>query len=196
MDGGFGSVPGAGERHRYAANTVFPNPAIAPDAVGFSKLDPAAFAAGDFSPQGSAFGVSPNAIQSSEISDGGITGADWQTTPSRRVTSGPVRSVAPSSQTTASGRRPRAIYERMGNQVFPDGGTGQNGDWGTAQSAASCLPGAEPISAYAVWHGAEPGEELAISNRNMNPDTETTTAVGASDSRFDHGFEVWVVCLS
>ena len=87
------------------------------------------------------------------------------------------------------------IYERMGNQVFPDGGTGQNGDWGTAQSSASCFSGDELISAYAVWHGAEPGEELAISSLNMNPDTETAVAVGASDSSFDHGFEVFAVCL-
>jgi hypothetical protein len=57
----------------------YPNPEIAPGAVGFSKLDPAAFAAGDISPQGSAFGVSPNAVQSSEISDGAVTGADIAT---------------------------------------------------------------------------------------------------------------------
>jgi hypothetical protein len=54
----------------------YPNPEIAPGAVGFTQLDPAAFAAGDISPQGSAFGVSTNAIQSSEISDGSLTSSD------------------------------------------------------------------------------------------------------------------------
>ena len=58
---------------------TYPNPQIRPGAVGFSELDPAAFAAGDISPQGSTFGVSTNAIQSSEISDGSLTGADIAT---------------------------------------------------------------------------------------------------------------------
>ena len=51
---------------------------LAPAAVQFPELDPAAFAPGDLSPQGSppAVGVSPDAIQSSEITDGTITGAD------------------------------------------------------------------------------------------------------------------------
>ena len=58
---------------------TYPNPELAPGAVGFSKLDPLAFAAGDISAQGSAFGVSPNAVQSSEIRDGAVTGADIAT---------------------------------------------------------------------------------------------------------------------
>src|SRR5262245_4780857 len=175
---------------------TYPNPAIAPGAVDFAKLDPAAFAAGDIPPQGSAFGVSPNAIQSSEVSDGAITGADVgdNTLGSSDIGTGAVGGVEIADNAVRS-EELGPIYERMGEQVFPDGGTGQNGDWGTAQSAGSCLPGDELTSAYAVWHGAESGEELAISSLNMNPDTDTATAVGANDSGSFHGFEVWVVCL-
>jgi hypothetical protein len=42
---------------------------------------------------------------------------------------------------------------------------------------------------------ASAGEELAISSLYMNLDTETASAIGASDSTFDHGFEVYAVCL-
>ncbi len=161
---------------------------LAPNSVGLGELDPAAFAAPDIAPtSGSgAFEIADNAVQSFEISDGAIRGADVAN-----------NSLGASQIADASVRSEELgpIYERMGNQVFPDGGNGQNGDWGTAQSTASCFSGDELISAYAVWHGAEPGEELAISSLNMNPDTETAVAVGASDSSFDHGFEVFAVCL-
>lgn len=162
---------------------------LAPHSAGLDELDPAAFAAPDISPtaSGGAFEIADNAVQSFEISDGVITGADVadNSLGASEIATGGVRAeeLGPN------------IYDRMGNQVFPDGGTGQNGDWGTAQSTSSCFSGDELISAYAVWHGAEPGEELAISSLNMNPDTETAVAVGASDSRFDHGFEVFAVCV-
>lgn len=57
---------------------TYPDPAIAPSAVGFGELDLAAFAAGDIASTGSAFGIAPNAIQSSEIENETITGADVQ----------------------------------------------------------------------------------------------------------------------
>ena len=51
---------------------------IVDGAVRFSDLSEEAFATGDIDPQGSptAFGVSPNAIQSSEVSANALTGAD------------------------------------------------------------------------------------------------------------------------
>lgn len=161
---------------------------LAPDSVGQSELIETAFASPDIAPTaaGGAFEIAADAVQTTEISDGTIRGADVtdNSIAALDIADGGVRSeeLGP-------------IYERMGNQVFPDGGNGQNGDWGTGKSTASCFPGDELISAYAVWHGAEPGEELAISSLNMNPDTETAVAVGASDSSFDHGFEVFAVCL-
>jgi len=161
---------------------------LAPGSVGRSELQPAAFAAPDIAPTaaGGAFEIADNGVQSGEITDETVGGADIATS---AVRSGEIADASVRSEELGP------IYERMGNQVFPDGGTGQNGDWGTGQSTAACFTGDELISAYAVWHGAEPGEELAISSLNMNPDTETAVAVGASDSSFDHGFEVFAVCL-
>jgi hypothetical protein len=161
---------------------------LAPNSVGQSELIETAFASPDIAPTaaGGAFEIAANAVQTTEISDGTIRGAD--------VTDNSIGALDIADAAVRS-EELGAIYERMGNQVFPDGGNGQNGDWGTARSTASCFSGDELISAYAVWHGAEPGEELAISSLNMDPDTETAVAVGASDSQFDHGFEVFAVCL-
>jgi hypothetical protein len=161
---------------------------LGPSSAGLEELDPAAFAAPDISPTagGGAFEIADNAVQSFEISDSAITGADIGSSAvgHDEIADGGVRSedFGP-------------IYERMGNQVFPDGGTGQNGDWGTGRSSATCFSGDQLLSAYTSWHGAEPGEELAISTLHMDLDTETAVAVGASDSSFDHGFEVFAVCL-
>lgn len=44
--------------------------------VGRSEVDPAVFASGDIDLQSNGYGVSPNAIQSSEIEDGQVTGGD------------------------------------------------------------------------------------------------------------------------
>jgi hypothetical protein len=161
---------------------------LAPGSAGLRELDAGAFASPDIAPtaSGGTFEIADNAVQGFEITDGAVRSADIG---GSAVGTGQIADNAVRSEELGP------IYERMGNQVFPDGGTGQNGDWGTAKSSASCFFGDELISAYAVWHGAEPGEELAISSLNMNPDSETATAVGASDSSFDHGFEVFVVCL-
>jgi len=161
---------------------------LAPNSAGLGELNPNAFAAPDIARRagGGAFELANNAVQGYEVSDGSITGADVGSNSlgASDIADGSVRSeeLGP-------------IYARMGNQVFPDGGIGQNGDWGTARSTASCYSGDELISAYTFWHGDEPGEELAISSLNMNLDTETAAATGASDSTFDHGFEVYAVCL-
>ena len=171
---------------------------LAPSSVGLGELDPAAFAAPDIAPTAGsgAFEIADNAVQGFEISDGVITGADVADNSLGAIDIG-TAAVGSGEIADASVRSEElgGIYERMGNQVFPDGGTGENGDWGTGKSTASCNPTDELISAYAVWHGAEPGEELAISSLNMDIDTETAVAVGASDSWFDHGFEVFAVCL-
>jgi hypothetical protein len=171
---------------------------LAPGSAGLGELDPAAFAAPDIAPTaaGGAFEIADNAVQGSEITDGVIRSAD--VTDNSLAANDIGTDAVGSSEIADGGVRSEElgpIYERMGNQVFPDGGTGQNGDWGTGRSTASCFAGDELLSAYAVWHGAEPGEELAISSLNMDIDTETAVAVGASDSSFDHGFEVFAVCL-
>lgn len=49
---------------------------LAAASVGESELDPEAFASGDIDLQSNGYGISPNAIQSSEIEDGQVTGAD------------------------------------------------------------------------------------------------------------------------
>lgn len=161
---------------------------LAANSAGLGELDPGAFAAPDIAPTagGGTFEIADNAVQGFEISDGTVKGADVgdNSLGAFDIADGSIRSeeLAPT-------------YARMGNQVFPDGGIGQNGDWGTGKSTASCYYGDELISAYTAWHGAEPGEELAISTLHMNLDTETAVAVGASDSTDDHGFEVYAVCL-
>jgi len=171
---------------------------LAPNSAGLAELDPAAFAAPDIAPTaaGGAYEIADNAVQRHEISDGTITGAEVADSSLGAADIG--SSEVGTSEIADAGVRSEElgpIYERMGNQVFPDGGTGQNGDWGTGRSTASCLAGDELLSAYTTWHGAEPGEELAISSLHMDIDTETAVAVGASDSSFDHGFEVFAVCL-
>ena len=55
---------------------TYPDPLIGQGAVGFTELDPAAFAAADIAPNGTAFEIAPNAIQGGEISNETITGSD------------------------------------------------------------------------------------------------------------------------
>jgi hypothetical protein len=161
---------------------------LAPNSVGTGELNSGAFAAPDIAPtaSGGTFEIADNAVQSYEISDSAIRGGDVAD-----------NSLGASDIADDSVRSNELgpMYARMGNQVFPNGGIGQNGDWGTAKSSASCFFGDELISAYTAWHGAEPGEELAISSLHMDLGTETAVAVGASDSTDDHGFEVYAVCL-
>ena len=49
---------------------------LGPASVGGSELNPTVFASGDIDLQSNGYGISPNAIQSSEIEDGQVTGAD------------------------------------------------------------------------------------------------------------------------
>jgi hypothetical protein len=49
---------------------------LGPASAGRSELDPTAFASGDIDLQSNGYGISPNAIQSSEIEDGQGTSAD------------------------------------------------------------------------------------------------------------------------
>ena len=49
---------------------------LAAGAVGFGELDPNAFAAGDIAEQTGQYGIAPNAVQGSEISDNSLTGSD------------------------------------------------------------------------------------------------------------------------
>jgi hypothetical protein len=49
---------------------------LGPLSMGLSEIDPENFASGDIDLQPNGFGISPNAIQSSEIEDGQVTGGD------------------------------------------------------------------------------------------------------------------------
>jgi hypothetical protein len=188
VDIGNNQVRGADVRDDTLAGGGLTAPDLGPNAAGLGELDPAAFAGPDIAPTagGGTFEIADNAVQGFEISDGAITGTDVAS-----------NSIGASDITDNSIRSEElgTIYDRMGNQVFPDGGNGQNGDWGTAKSTATCFLGDELLSGYTAWHGVEPGEELAISTLQLDLDTETAIAVGASDSSFDHGFEVYAVCL-
>jgi hypothetical protein len=126
---------------------------IAPDAVGFSELNPLAFAQGDIVAGTSRFEIAFEAIQRDELGFNSVA--------SRALT---------------------ILQERRGATVTADGGDSANGDWGSGTATATCLPGEDLLFGYGEWTTNSPGEELAITELDLDHVGRRATVTGISDS--------------
>lgn len=96
------------------------------------------------------------------------------------------------------------IHRHGGNVVTPDGGTGENGNWGSDTSTASCEAGEQLITGYGEWAGdaanETANEELVTGDidffYSIDSASPRVVATGLNDSGTNtHSFRAVAVCV-
>lgn len=144
-------------------------PSLAEDSVGSSELKADSVGSSE---------VAGNAVSSQSILDDSIHSWD----------------IAPNA---VSSDDLDTVQLRLGDVVTITGNDGQNGDWSTGTSTAYCEPGEELISGSLRWGGETPGDELAISEMDLDTEgtIESVTATGASDTHDYRSMRALAMCL-
>ena len=81
------------------------------------------------------------------------------------------------------------------NSTLVNGGTGQNANYNTGTVTASCAAGEELLSGSGHWADGQAGEELVLSEVQLNHNTEQVTVRGGNDSGTDRTVVAVAHCL-
>lgn len=128
--------------------------------------------------------VAPDTLGSTELAPSSVGGSELASSSvgSAEIASNAVGSTEIASFAVEAAEIGDGVVDREGTTVEINPGDLHNGDWGTGVSTASCQSGEELLAGHGLWLNNQPGDELAISEIDLNMATETVTAIGAADT--------------